>query len=192
MPRLTAEQWSEARALREGAGLSLREISARMNVDRAAVSRRAKREQWDNGANLAATLHRKVTEKVTGIVNPADHKKTAAAIDAEAARRAGVIDKHRDELEAARQMALAAKENHQNVGEHQIAEAIRDPMERQQILLVMKRRAFEDLKAAKIHVETLKLVQDGERKAWGLDMPVDLSSLTDEQLAALAAGRMPV
>ena len=55
-----------------------------------------------------------------------------------------------------------------------------------------KRVAFEDLKAAKITSETLKIVQDGERKAWGLDLVVDVTKLTDEQLAAIAKGKMPV
>ncbi|AHE97185.1 helix-turn-helix domain-containing protein [Thioalkalivibrio paradoxus] len=191
MPRLTKDEWAEARALREGAGLPFSEIAERMGVDRAAVSRRAKKEQWDDGQNVAVAIQKKVTEKLTRIVTPSDPVKKAEAIDAEAARRAGVIDKHRDELEAARVMARAAKENHQNVGD-QIPADIHDPMERAQALLSMKRGAFEDLKAAKIHVETLKLIQEGERKAWGLDMPVDLSALTDEQLAALASGRMPV
>ncbi|AGA33745.1 hypothetical protein TVNIR_2085 [Thioalkalivibrio nitratireducens DSM 14787] len=188
MPALTLDQWGTARAEYE-MGMSLNAVAARHDVSRSAVQKRAKRERWQQAT--AGTIYRAVADRVARVPAEATPEKRAAALDEEAGRRAVIIDRHRDELEAARVMARAAKESHQNVGD-QIPADIKDPMERQQLLLAMKRAAFEGLKAAKIHVETLKLIQDGERKAWGLDMPVDLSSMTDEQLAALAAGRLPV
>lgn len=187
MPRLTADQWETIRAEYE-AGKSLNAVAVQHGVSRAAVQKRAKSEGWTQDVSTA--IHRKVAEKVAGVVAGSHPKKKAEAIDAEAARRAAVIDEHREELESARVMARRAKDDHETV-EDRVPCDIEDPEERQRVLMGLKRVAFEDLKAAKIHVETLKLIQEGERKAWGLDMPVNVSALTDEQLAALASGRMP-
>ena len=188
MPRLTADQWESVRAKRE-VGATFRELGAEFNISHQAIMKRSQREGWGDGSSLRAQIARKVDEKIAK-VDSGNLKKRAEAIDAEAARRAAVIDKHRDEWEAARQMARAAKADHESV-EDRIPADIEDPLERQQVLLAMKRAAFENLKAAKIHTETVKIVQEGERKAWGLDLIVDVTQLTDEQLAALAAGRMP-
>ena len=187
MPRLTADQWDTLRAEYE-TGKSLNAVAAQHGVSRGAVQKRAKSEGWTQ--DVSGAIHRKVAEKVAGVVAGSHPKKKAEAIDAEAARRAAVIDKHRDEWEAARQMARAAKADHEGV-EGRVPADIEDPEERQKVLYGMKRTAFENLKAAKIHTETLKIIQEGERKAWGLDLIVDVTQLTDEQLAALAAGRMP-
>lgn len=173
MPRLTQDQWGDARAMRE-AGASLSEVAERIGVDRAAVSRRAKKEGWGDGADIADAIRKKVTEKVTGIVTPCNPKKRAEAIDAEADRRAAVIERHREEWPKVREMLETGREAHKN------AEDVEE-----------KRLAFEDLKAAKISSETIKFIQEGERKAWGLDQIVDVTKLTDEQLANVAKGKMP-
>lgn len=189
MPRLTTDQWESVRAKRE-TGATFHELADEFGVSRQAIMKRSRRESWGDGTDLRSQIARKVTEKVTRVVTKGNPEKRAAEIDAEAARRAAVIDKHRDEWEAARQMARAAKADHEGV-EDRVPKDIEDPEERQKVLYGMKRTAFEDLKAAKIHAETLKIIQEGERRAWGLDLIVDVTQLTDEQLSALAAGRMP-
>lgn len=55
-------------------------------------------------------------------------------------------------------------------------------------------KADQRMRLAKTTAETTKLQQEGERKAWGLDEPPplpDVTKLTDEQLKALARGKIP-
>lgn len=54
--------------------------------------------------------------------------------------------------------------------------------------------AFDKAKLAKITAEMTAIQQHGERKAWGLDIVVDpdqLKSMSEEDLALLAAGKAP-
>lgn len=104
-----------------------------------------------------------------------NQKQKAEAIDAEAEKRAAVIERHREGWSKIREMLENGRKAHKSV------KNIED-----------KSVAFEDLKAAKISSETLKLIQEGERKAWGLDLVVDVTKLTDKQLANIAKGKMPV
>lgn len=62
MARLTAEQWEQARAEYEVRGISLREVAKVIGVDRAAVSKRAKKEGWTQGKS-----HMLVERKVAAI-----------------------------------------------------------------------------------------------------------------------------
>lgn len=175
MPRLTQDQWETIRAEREASGASFKDLANKYGVSDVAILKRSRKECWGDGRSVEKLVRDKVSEKVSGIVSGANSKKRAEAIDAEADRRAAVIERHRDEWPKVREML--------NVGHkaHKEAKNVED-----------KRVAFEDLKAAKITSETLKIVQDGERKAWGLDLVVDVTKLTDEQLAAIAKGKMPV
>ncbi|MDO9713784.1 hypothetical protein [Paracraurococcus lichenis] len=48
------------------------------------------------------------------------------------------------------------------------------------------------LKVARVVPRALEIIQEGERRAWGLDADlIDYDALTDAQLAALARGRRP-
>ena len=67
MARLTVEQWEQARAEYEIRGISLQEVGDRFGVDRAAVSRKAKKEGWIQGKN-----HGVVEKKVAAIKALAD------------------------------------------------------------------------------------------------------------------------
>lgn len=173
MARLSPEQWEEVRAKRE-AGASFPALGAEFGISHQAIQKRAKAEGWGDGQDVKVAIVKKVAEKVAGVVAGCNPKKKAEAIDAEAGKAAAVVTRHREEWPKARDMAEKARETHAN------AAGMDD-----------KRVAFEDLKAAKIHAETLKIIQDGERKAWNLDVPVDFSNMTDEQLAALAKGKAP-
>jgi hypothetical protein len=47
-------------------------------------------------------------------------------------------------------------------------------------------------RVAKIAAETMRLVQEGERRAWGLDVaPLDLEAMSDQELERLAKGHVP-
>lgn len=62
MARLSAEQWEQARAEYEVRGVSLGDVARRFGVDRAAVSRRAKKEGWARGKS-----HGVVEKKVMAV-----------------------------------------------------------------------------------------------------------------------------
>ena len=64
--------WETIRAEYE-AGASMGELSRRHGVDKAAISRRAKREGWI--ADLSEVVNRQAEAKVNGIVNTVDPKK---------------------------------------------------------------------------------------------------------------------
>lgn len=147
MARVTAEQWVEARARRE-AGESISDVAKFLGVDRALVSRRAKVEKWSDGADLDEVLRRKVTEKVTGVVTASDPKKRDEALDAAAALRADVEIRH--QVEWVKHKSL--------------------------LDLAIGTKDFETAKLAKITAETLKIRQEGERKAWRLDVAAPLAA----------------
>lgn len=151
MPRLTTEQWADVRAEREASGTSFGALSAKFGIDQAAICRRAKKEHWGDGQDVAEVIRRKVNEKVNEVVNVSPAKK-AESLDAAAERVAAVVSRHRDEPQAARERVYAG------LKAHKAAVAKED-----------KVLAFEDLKAAKIAAETLAIIQAMERKAWGLD-----------------------
>jgi len=161
MPRLTASQWAAARADYE-IGASLNAVAERHHVSRAAVQKKAKAEGWTQ--DVEPLIRQKVAEKVAGIVAGGDPEKKAAAIDAEAMRRAAVVERHKQEWD-----------DHLRIINDAIA-----------------RNDFETAKLAKITSETIRIRQDGERKAWGLDateVPFDPRKLSDSELEAIARGR---
>ena len=173
MARLTVDQWESARAKRE-TGASFSDLAREFGVSYQAIQKRAKAEDWSDGKDIEADIRRKVVEKVVGVVVGCNPKKKAEEIDAEAERRAAVITRHRIEWIVSTEVldkAIATSKAAAKFGEKKIA--------------------FEDLKAAKIAAEARRIIQDGERKAWGLDVVVDVSKLTDAQLEAIAKGRMP-
>ena len=173
MARLTADQWETIRARRE-TGASFPDLARDFGVSHQAIQKRAKHEGWGDGKDVEADIRRKVAEKVAGVVAGCNPKKKAEEIDAEAARRAGVLTRHRNEWVDSRAILTTAMDNHKKA-----------------VKYTEKKLAFEDLKAAKITAESTRIIQDGERKAWGLDVVVDLTKMTDEQLARIAKGQMP-
>lgn len=62
MARLTPDQWEQARAEYEVRGVSLQQVADMFGVDRAAVSRRAKKNGWVQGKS-----HGVVEKKVSAI-----------------------------------------------------------------------------------------------------------------------------
>jgi hypothetical protein len=139
MGRKSTVDWSVARAKRE-AGATFKSLAEEFNVDAASICRRAKKEQWLDPVDSEAVVQRRAMEKVNGIVN-ADPIKKAEAIDSAASKVADVVERHRTEWEEHKDLV-------------------------QQAIVAQD---FEVAKLAKITAETLKIRQEGERKAWGLD-----------------------
>ncbi len=109
MPRLTADQWADVRAERE-AGASFGDLSEKFGVDKAAVFRRAKKEGWSDGSDVAEVIRRKVNEKVNAIA-PHDPARKAASIDAAANRGADVVRRQQADWDAHRAHFGAVPEN---------------------------------------------------------------------------------
>lgn len=137
---------------------------------KSSIDARAKRENWIrrgnlNGINSAA--QRKADTKTTS-----DGTSVANAGKAQASReesedvRAEVLVRHRSEWPAITAMVKEVIDTRNT-----------DPP-----------GAFSKAKLAKTAAETLKIKQDGERKAWGLDEVQnvgDLSNLSDAELEAM-------
>lgn len=114
------------------------ELSRRHGADKAAISRRAKKEGW--AQTMTGAVERAVDAKLNGIVNTVDPEKRAAAIASAADEKASVILRHREEWDGQGRL---------------IAEAVEG-------------RDMEAVKLAKLVAETLKIRQEAERKAWGI------------------------
>lgn len=171
MARLTADQWNAIRLKREVSGTSFPELAKEFGLSHQAIQKRAKAEKWGDGSDTAATIRKKVADKVAGLVAGCNEKEKAEAIEIEADKVTAVVNRHRDEwvdVSTIRKMSFDERETDSKL-------------------------ATELAKLAKLHAEALKLQQEGERKAWGLDgVNVDMSKLTDEQLTDLVAGKMPI
>lgn len=140
MPRLTQDQWESVRAERE-AGASFDSLAVKYGVSKTAIIKRAKSVGWGDGSDLAETIRRKVTEKVTGIVTTGNPKKKAEAIDSAADRGAKIIARHQADWEAHHEsFTVKAVEGN-----------------------------FDTGKRAKVCAEMLAIRQKAERSAYGLD-----------------------
>ena len=169
MPRLTPDKWQDVRAEYE-AGASQYALAARFDVSRTAIQKRIDREGWTQ--DLEPAIRRKVAEKVAGAGSTGNPEKRAAAMDAEAERRADILRRHREEPMAVRSMVYDAMKKHKSaVGKQEKADA------------------FDDLKAAKISSEILLNVHRLERQAWGLEeqkIEHSVSFSDEERLERLA------
>jgi hypothetical protein len=161
MPRLTPDQWAEARALWEAdPTASAPAIAGRFGCTPQALRNRIRAEGWtkvgtlQRVAELAQMRARDGEEegelggKVSGAITlPGPKKFLADAVEAAIDQRAKVIERHREEwkiVRLLRQEALADRAA--NV-----------------------RAAFNRAKLAKITAEMTAIQQAGERKAWGFD-----------------------
>lgn len=129
--------WETIRAEYE-AGSTMGQLSKRYGVNKAAISRRAKKEGWTQ--DISGAVNRLTEAKVNGIVNTVDPQKKAAALDRAADAKAAVILRHKEEWD-----------KHQKLIEDALAAG-----------------DFEKAKLAKITAETIRIRQEGERKAWGI------------------------
>ena len=165
----TKERWLEQRVRWEAdptyTGAA---VAAEMGVSAAAVSQRMKREGWERVADpkelarraadradkaMAREAAREAAKVVAErVASEAVDGVKARAVEAEVERRdqtadlavdmrARILERHRKELDAPRNIMYAA----------------------------IREGNFEKAKLAKITSETVKILQDAERKAWNLD-----------------------
>lgn len=120
------------------AGASQSELAKRHGVSRKAIQKHITAEGW--AQDISGTLDRLTEAKVAGVVAGCDPKKKAAALDRAADAKAAVIMRHKAEWEQHQQLIRQAVES----GD------------------------FDAAKLAKITAETIKIRQEGERKAWGI------------------------
>lgn len=133
----TRYDWETIRAEYE-TGATMGGLSRRHGVNKAAISRRARKEGWTQ--DISGAVDRLAEAKINGVVNSVDPQKKAAAVDAAAERKASVIREQRDAWNGFKgdvREALAAND-------------------------------FERLKCLKIASEALRNAQECERKAWGI------------------------
>jgi hypothetical protein len=133
------------------AGASQSSLSQKYGPSRKAIQNHIAAEKWSQDCEPA--IQRLAAEKVAGIVAGGDPQKKAEALDRAAMRRADVEIRHCTEWE-----------EHQSLFDNALAD-----------------RDFELAKLAKITAETLKIRQEGERKAWRIDsvpMPSPTMNLT--------------
>lgn len=129
-------------------GISQKKLSVKYNCSRAAIQNHIRKERWYQDPLEA--LRRATEAKVAGMpeeCRPIADK--AAAIEAEAQRRADVLTRHRLQW-----LRITNRFN----------DAIDDPSEQ---------TGFEKMKRVKISTEALLNIQGGERRAWGLDQMLD-------------------
>ncbi len=143
----TKEDWEKARKAWEvGPALSYVDIAQELGVTRQAVSRRARREGWTKRATT-----REVVEKahVKADRRTVDLQDVPNGKPEEVAvdLRARVLERHRKEWDGVRQRVYEA----------------------------LRKDDFEKAKLGKISAESIRIIQDGERKAWGLDVPAEQS-----------------
>lgn len=147
--------WETIRAEYE-AGSTMGELSNRHGVDKSAISRRARKEGWLQ--DVTGAVNRLVDAKVNGIVNTVDPKKKLEALNNAANEKVAVVNRHKQEWAEHKQLVTAA----QNAS--------------------TDKEAFEKAKLAKIIAETIKIRQEGERKAWGI---VDSVQKSDVEILPL-------
>lgn len=149
-----------ARALYEGTpGMTLKMLAEKTGLGKTTCERYANNEGWKKNhkfgdmtpeAQAAADRFERKMEEFGPEATADDVSRAVAEVVHEVAvdARAEMLDRHRREWAAPRAMS---------------AEAVR-------MRDTDADKAFHRAKMAKITSETLKIIQDGERKAWGLDV----------------------
>lgn len=158
---MSDERLAAARALYEGTpGMTLSKCAAEAGLSEASIKKYAEAQNWrknfgpdrqmTEAAQKAADMFKAKIEDAGPEITAEQKAVAAQQVGAELAmdERAKMLDRHRREWAAPRAMSAEAVSLRNN-----------DPL-----------KAFERAKLAKITAETLKIVQDGERKAWGLDV----------------------
>ncbi len=120
------------------AGSSMGQLAKKYEISKPAISQRAKRECWTQ--DISGAVNRLTEAKVNGLVNTVNPQKKAEALDAAAEKKAEVILRHQQEWDVHRKLMNEA----------------------------LTEDDFEKAKLAKITAETLRIRQEGERKAWGI------------------------
>ena len=144
--RLTADQWSSIRQQYEtDPRLSFGDLAKEFGISKQSIHAHAKAEGWQRVISLQE-LHERAQLRADRLVDgkpddPALASSRLDGIDEATARRAAVLERHRTEWNMPRKIAYEAAQT----------------------------RDLEKARLAKTIAESLRNIQDGERKAWGLD-----------------------
>lgn len=144
--RLTADQWSSIRQQYEtDPRLSFGDLAEKHGISKQAIHKRATTEKWERVLSLAelnARAQTRADHLVDGRVDAQTLALTRkAGIDEATERRAAVLERHRKEIDGPRKLVYQA----------------------------IQSGDLEKAKLAKAIAETLRIAQELERKAWGLD-----------------------
>ena len=162
MPRLTADQWADIRQKWEGEPTAtFQGLGERFGIDKANISRRAKKEAWTKRGQIAS-INEAAGRRADAVVDADGNATTTqpqrnagdlATRDESEAKRAAVLVRHRQEwaeLESFRKTALKAmKDAHDGSKEWREAKVAAD--------------------TALANMRALEVKQHGEAKAWMLD-----------------------
>jgi hypothetical protein len=190
---LTEDTWKHIKAEWESDHrVTYTTLAAKYGVGKATISDRARKGGWEKqvdhlaittDANLRADA---ACDPAGGRTDRAHNPNTSEALkrraanDEAAEKRANILVKHREEAVRFDQLQSATLSL--------LVKALQT-RDTQDWWLAMK--AADTLKS---QVTTAKLKQEMERGAWGLDVVIDprsLTLMTDEQLEAIVAGKMP-
>lgn len=151
-----AFDWPAIRAEYEAGTCSVSALSRKHHVSRAAILKRAGKENWGKPSQHEAEIRQRTRSKLSHLENITDPQEQEQAIDAEATRRARVIEQHRDLFTKSRTLFLEAFELRQVVQAEGGKARGGVPA------------AFEAMKLAKIASEAARNIMLGERIAFGI------------------------
>lgn len=120
------------------AGASQNQLAQRYEVSRGAIQKHIKAEGWTQ--DVTEVINRLTEAKVAGVVAGSTPQKKAEALSRAAGDKADVIQRHRDAWPKIKALNAQA----------------------------IEAQDFNAAKLAKITAETERIIQDGERKAWGI------------------------
>ena len=173
MSKLTTDGWMNIRSRRE-AGESFPKLGKAFGVSHQLIQRRAKRENWGDGTDIAEAVRTQLNCRVAGIVAGDTPEQKAEAIRIEADRIYEIKMRHREQC----QILSDEIDNTKDVEND-------DPILKARIIA-------ENRKNAKLLAEALRILHEIESRAW--DMPekeLDFTKMTRDQIKEVAAGKMP-
>lgn len=168
--RLTPEEWRACRLKRETTGASFPALADEFGVSHQAIQKRAKAEGWSDGTDGNLLSNRIAREKVA----TAKLKAAKLQVAGEVAEEGAGCNFANERIDA---IVAEAEEKAGVIMQHQA-----DWKTHRETYAVDS--DTELLRQGKLAAEMLKLRQDGERKAYGLDVEVQP---TAESAAAAAA-----
>ena len=181
--KTNAANWAIARARWEGEPrCSYADLADFLGISKQAVGKRAVKEGWAKKLNMSAIAGRAHAVADHGISREVvDAPKLPDAVDDQPIPRAALPPG-----EPAHAAIPRAIPDSKNATPEMLAQAVEDAAvdaraqilkrhrtewvaPRNQVYKALKSTDIDQAKLAKLAAETLKLIQDGERKAWGLD-----------------------
>lgn len=154
MAKLTADQWEIVRAKRE-AGASFRELVKEFGISMGILSKRSREEGWGDGKDGNRIANARALELVNGIKSGVHPDHFAAAVEAAAQGKAGVLMRHQADWMIHRE----------SFGPELLQEVPADHPAGEEREVT---RRFNRMKMAKISAEMLMIRHAGERKAHGI------------------------